>query len=53
MPSYEAKARKMKVNVDGKRKTCCSVSACRSAPSVVLMLPAALPCWMSLKVRMK
>mmetsp|Transcript_20311 Transcript_20311/g.64688 ORF Transcript_20311/g.64688 Transcript_20311/m.64688 type:complete len:223 (-) Transcript_20311:1662-2330(-) len=53
MPSTDAKARKMKVNVEGKRKTCCSVNACRSAPSVVLMLDAALPCWIPLKVRMK
>lgn len=53
MPSYEAKARKMKVKVEGKRKTCCSVSAWRSAPSVVLMLPAASPRWTPLKVEMK
>mmetsp|Transcript_5512 Transcript_5512/g.15388 ORF Transcript_5512/g.15388 Transcript_5512/m.15388 type:complete len:224 (+) Transcript_5512:493-1164(+) len=56
MPSMDAKERKMKVKVDGKRKTeppLSSVSVCRSAPSVSLMLPVDLPSCVFLKERMK
>lgn len=55
MPSTEAKARKMKVNVGGKRKTDSSVSVRRSSPSVLLMSDAPFlpPSCASLKRRMK
>mmetsp|Transcript_37656 Transcript_37656/g.102225 ORF Transcript_37656/g.102225 Transcript_37656/m.102225 type:complete len:240 (-) Transcript_37656:2431-3150(-) len=53
MPSMDANARKMKVKVDGNRKTLASVRACRSGPICCLMFAAGLPSCTSLKVLMQ